>query len=70
MEFKIFYHDNFLKSILVPIGHPERPDRIINLNKLIKNLFPNQIQKIKSQKVIKNILKVHTKEYIQKSFST
>ena len=56
MEFKIFYHDIFEKH-LVPIGHPERPDRIINLNKLIKNLFPNQIQKIKSQKVIKNILK-------------
>ena len=48
MEFKIFYHDIFEKH-LVPIGHPERPDRIINLNKLIKNLFPNQIQKIKSQ---------------------
>ena len=52
MEFKIFYHDIFEKH-LVPIGHPERSDRIINLNKLIKNLFPNQIQKIKSQKVIK-----------------
>ena len=51
MEFKIFYHDIFERH-LVPIGHPERPDRIINLNKLIKNLFPNQIQKIKSQKVI------------------
>ena len=68
MEFKIFYHDIFEKH-LVPIGHPERPDRIINLNKLIKNLFPNQIQKIKSQKVIKNILKVHTQEYIKNLFS-
>ena len=68
MEFKIYYHDIFEKH-LVPIGHPERPDRIINLNKLIKNLFPNQIQKIKSQKVIKNILKVHTKEYIKNLFS-
>ena len=38
MEFKIFSHDIFEKH-LVPIGHPERPDRIINLNKLIKNLL-------------------------------
>ena len=63
-NFSIFYNDQF-STHLVPIGHPERPDRIISLNKMIKENFQKFTINIEEFDVENEILLVHTEKYLK-----
>jgi len=63
LNLKIFYNDLF-ELHEVPQGHPERPERIQSVNKLIKKKFPQLIKNISTFDVDKYILEVHSKSYL------